>query len=201
MGRKTRHTAEQVKAAMEEISKQTDRGAGIIAAAILDEMLETIIQARLLELNRDHYDALFGPEKPLGSFSAKIEIGFALGFYSEQGYKVLHAARAVRNKFAHRIEALEFDHPDVAAIVEKSFGDEFGATRRDRFLTAIRAMAMLLLAPHAADVRIKSLYDTNPNIYLEVFRAIDPNLGSIVEKALQEKPGQDSANLLESGPD
>ena len=42
------HTREQISAFLTELEKQTDRGAALIAAAVLDEILEMLITARLL---------------------------------------------------------------------------------------------------------------------------------------------------------
>ena len=175
MGRKTRHTSTQVKAMLEEINQQTDRGAAVIAAAALDELLDVCIQNRLLEMNRERYDALFSFERPLGSFSAKIELGMALGFYSKAGYESLHIIRDIRNKFSHKIEPISFDHEDIRKIVDQHWGSRFkGKSRRDKFETVFHIMAMLLTAVQLDDIRIKSLARLTPRFSYNLFHSFRP---------------------------
>jgi len=154
MARKTRHTSAQVKAMLEEIEAQTDRGAAVIAGAALDELLNVCLQCRLLEMNRERYDALFGFDKALGTFNAKIELGMALGFYSRDGLNILHAIRDIRNKFSHRIEPITFDHPDIAAIIDRSWNEAYGADRRRRFMSAFTMIAMLLTGSVSLEVDV-----------------------------------------------
>ena len=45
--KKELHSTEEIKTVFDELSKQTDRGAGIIAAAVVEELLAVVIQARL----------------------------------------------------------------------------------------------------------------------------------------------------------
>lgn len=113
MARNKEHTLDQIKAFTEELKIQTDRGVALIAAAVLDELLEMLLTARLLEVGRDRHDALFGRGKPLDLFSAKIELGFQLGLYPNATRTQLEMIRAVRNEFAHSIEPLTFSNPQV----------------------------------------------------------------------------------------
>ena len=78
--KKELHSTEEIKTVFDELSKQTDRGAGIIAASVVEELLAVVIQARLLPLNGETRRSLFeGPNAPLSSFSAKIHLGLGLG--------------------------------------------------------------------------------------------------------------------------
>jgi hypothetical protein len=56
--------------------------------------------------------------RPLSSFSAKIELGFALGLYDDKLRHPLNMIRDVRNEFAHNMDATSFDHPDVAKLID-----------------------------------------------------------------------------------
>ena len=61
-----------------ETSKQTDRGAALIATAYLEERLIDAIKARLIhDLTLEN--KLFKGSGPLASLSAKINMGFLLG--------------------------------------------------------------------------------------------------------------------------
>jgi hypothetical protein len=56
------HSKEQISAFLEEIKTQTDRGAAVIAAAVLDDILKQILLARFIELGTGRREALF--DKP-----------------------------------------------------------------------------------------------------------------------------------------
>jgi Kef-type K+ transport system membrane component KefB len=108
------HTTEQVTSFLQELKIQTDRGAAVIAAAVLDEILQMLLLARFVEIGSERRDTLFTKiGAPLSPLSAKIELAFATGIISNNARLAAHIVRDVRNKFAHRIEALTFDHPEV----------------------------------------------------------------------------------------
>jgi len=48
-------------------------------------------------------DDLFDPDRPLGTFSAKIALAYRLGLLEDHVEKALHLVRKVRNDFAHAI--------------------------------------------------------------------------------------------------
>src|SRR5882762_1358039 len=57
----------------------------VIAAAVLDDLLEILLTARFMELSGERHDGLFKKiGAPLSSFSSKIEICFALGVISNE---------------------------------------------------------------------------------------------------------------------
>ena len=66
-----------------EIEKQTDRGAGIMAAALLEGYLITAIRTRLFvegDYNEDVGKTFFADGGPLGSFIPRIHAGFCLAY-------------------------------------------------------------------------------------------------------------------------
>jgi hypothetical protein len=88
------HSPKAVETYVEELKMQTDRGAGIVAAAVVEEALEFTIKRRLIELSNSRADSLFGRMRPLSSFSAKTELGFALGLYDD---KLRHPLNMIRD--------------------------------------------------------------------------------------------------------
>jgi hypothetical protein len=158
------YTQEQMRAAADEIDKQTDRGAAIVAATVLDNILENLIAARLIIPSPKHKKALFGQYAPLSSFSAKIELGFALGLYDTERRASLDLIRDVRNKFAHRLEATGFDNPKIAAIIEagitQKVRDYTHLSIRQKFLfTCNILIAFLGLTASFPQVQLKALAD------------------------------------------
>jgi hypothetical protein len=160
------HSPEAVKTYVEELKKQTDRGAGIVASAVVEEALEFTIKRRLIELSNTRADLLFGRMRPLSSFSAKIELGFALGLYDDKLRHPLNMIRDVRNEFAHNMDATSFDHPDVAKLIDdlRALTPEPARqtlfqqkSRRDVFMLFFFTAMMLLYGSGAADIRLKQL--------------------------------------------
>ena len=79
---------------------QSDRVAVIVSAALLDEGLTAAIQTKLHK-DKAVIEKLFRPSGPLGSFSSKIDLGFAMGLYSKEIYADLVTIKNIRNEFAH----------------------------------------------------------------------------------------------------
>jgi hypothetical protein len=108
---------ERVKVLMEEVGRQTHAGAAMLVAAALDRVLEDALTTRMIQLNREMRDKLFGDYGTLRDFSAKIDIAFALGLVDRQNYKLLTAIRKCRNLFAHSKDVLSFESPGVRALL------------------------------------------------------------------------------------
>ena len=191
--KKTVHTAEEIRSVLEELKKQTDRGAGIIAASVTEELLAVVIQERLLPLNSDLRQALFERmNAPLSTMSAKINLGRALGLYSDVGAKRLHMLREVRNRFAHRIEALTFDHPIVVDAMQDGLADvpppKF-KSNRFAFEMIFAACCMLLLGQSGQNIRINNLGETRPEIFLQLLSVLDPAMAEKISAlGLEPKP-------------
>ncbi|MCE7982443.1 MAG: hypothetical protein DYG89_14715 [Caldilinea sp. CFX5] len=84
---------------IQELEAQTDRGAAIIGASLIDKQLEEAIRVRLL--CNSATKELFKLSGPMHSFSAKINLAFALGLYGSHVYNDLNLIRKIRNDFAH----------------------------------------------------------------------------------------------------
>ncbi|MBE7556685.1 MAG: hypothetical protein HS126_37015 [Anaerolineales bacterium] len=98
---------------IEELESQTDRGAAIIGASLLDRRLEEAIRVHLLD--NKVTEKLFDASQALGSFSAKIDLAYSLGLYGEKSYHDLNLIRKIRNEFAHFDTPLNFDSQSVAS--------------------------------------------------------------------------------------
>jgi hypothetical protein len=163
MARNKEHTLDQIKCFTEELKIQTDRGVALIAAAVLDELLEMLLTARLLAVGRDHHDALFGRGKPLDSFSAKIELGFQLGLYTNATRTQLEMIRAVRNKFAHSIEPLTLSKTEVSSEItsRRVPSANKGPATRGEFEGMFSLLAMNFYGLMDANIRLQSILETH----------------------------------------
>src|SRR5690348_13100633 len=87
----------------QEFSKETDRAAVIVAASMLDELLRTILVARLVPVSSATDELFDGANAPVGTFSARIEMAYRVGLVSVKFARDLHLVRKIRNDFAHNI--------------------------------------------------------------------------------------------------
>ncbi|MFT6925121.1 MAG: DNA-binding MltR family transcriptional regulator [Psychromonas sp.] len=91
------------------ISSESDRGAVILAGSILDVTLENLILSFLLPPLKKADKLVSGAYAPLGSFSAKIEMCYRLGFLKAHAVEQLQLFKSIRNDFAHRITDAQLD--------------------------------------------------------------------------------------------
>jgi len=90
--------------------KETDRGASILAASMLDQKLKTILQDYLIDCKASKH-LLEGFNAPIGTFSSRQHLAFSLGLISEYEYNDCETIRKIRNEFAHKFD-LEFSFAD-----------------------------------------------------------------------------------------
>ncbi|WP_448110792.1 transcriptional regulator [Pseudomonas lini] len=135
-----------------DFNKETERGAALAAAAMLDEQLARIIESFLIP-NKGSKALLDGFNAPLGTFSARISASFAFGLISEIEYRECELVRKVRNEFAHQIK-VSFKNEKVVSLCAqlqlsaKSYGDAYIGTR-DQFTTsAITLILNFTNRPH-----------------------------------------------------
>jgi hypothetical protein len=168
------HTDDQVTAFMRELEKQTDRGVGIVAASVAESALTELIKRRLVAMSNTRADLLFGRMRPLSSFSAKIELGAALGLFDERTRTVLNMLRDVRNAFAHEMAAISFDDNEITKLVHKAKmpSTPKSSSSRDTFVTLSYAVLCFFYGIAAADVRIKPLSETHADVFSAMVDAL-----------------------------
>jgi hypothetical protein len=134
----------------------TDRAAALQAASNLEQFLERAVAARLVKLNSEEKDGIFGSDRdaPLSSLSSKIKIGYALGAYDRPFRDDLDCIRHIRNAFAHVNRHINFDSPAIAGACEqlkvpkwpRYVDADKEATPKHRFLFTCLIRGMGLLA-------------------------------------------------------
>jgi hypothetical protein len=153
---------------------------------MLEQMLEIVLLQRMMPLSARRYARMFGRMGPLSSFSAKIELALALGVISENLYYQIDALRKVRNTFAHRIEALTFEHPNVqkAMLIAHSRLAVRMSDLKSDFLLRFAGIGLTLVFSARNDIRIKPLSETHP----DAFDAVTPTLLAMMAKAGSPNP-------------
>jgi hypothetical protein len=136
-------TLEEYERGMAETREEGDRAAAIVAAAILESLLEDCIVARLLPMSNTHRESLLGGgDSSFATFSAKINLGFSLGLFGPKGKNDLTYIRKIRNEFAH-YPGRDFSHPEISKLC-------------------------LLLTNYVTDLgdEVRQFHDANPEINL-----------------------------------
>jgi hypothetical protein len=85
----------------------SNRAAGILATSFLDNLLETLLLAHLVDDQKVR--DLFEGDRPLATFSARISLAFAIGYIPPNVYADLSLLRKIRNHFAHSAEQVSFE--------------------------------------------------------------------------------------------
>lgn len=94
--------------------QESDRGCAIFGAAILEGDLEVLLRTfcRNDEASiKQVVDPLFQTYAPLATFSAKIQVAFALRLITRELKQKLEVIRRLRNDCAHEPGPLTFDSP------------------------------------------------------------------------------------------
>jgi hypothetical protein len=106
-----------------ELETAHHRAAAIMASVSVENALEYALTFRFGSLANvsdvSMFEGLFRYPKPLSSFAAKIEIGYATGVYGLLTRDDLNTIRKIRNAFAHATIIIDFDTPEIANEVEK----------------------------------------------------------------------------------
>ena len=188
MAKKALPTQDRLRAVIDEVKSQTDRGTAVVAAALLEELLQHAVLDRLIELSSERREALFDRNgAPLSTFSAKIEMSFALGVINNDARLALHVIRDIRNIFAHSIDPISFDDPEVASIIDNRSSKGVKAmadNRRNKFINSFGAIAVVLFSTLAADTRIKPLEETHRTHFLEMYRHGQEVAAAVIREAL-----------------
>lgn len=103
------------------LRKESERGSAIVCAALLDESLREIIQAKLVTLSKKKDELFDGGNAPLESSSAKIDLAYRIGLISRDEKSSFHLIRKIRNKFAHSSEEIHFDSNIVKDLISELF--------------------------------------------------------------------------------
>jgi hypothetical protein len=110
-----------------EFDGTSDRSCVIVAAAIIDHLLTETLRSFLVPSPNTQDSLIDGPNAPLGTFGARIDMAHRLGFLGVQGARDIHLIRRMRNDQAHSVEGRTFADPalkDQVAHLVKSFAVE-----------------------------------------------------------------------------
>jgi DNA-binding MltR family transcriptional regulator len=152
---------EKFKDIRAELNAQTDRGAGIIGAGIIDEFLTDLLKKRLI-LTAKVRERLFSYEVngPLAHFAAKIDMAFALGLIDTNLHADLHDIRRIRNRFAHTPEPLGFSDKEISKWCSRfRTVDDFvrSADLRTQYLGLCAGISAFFAASSQLNLRLQDI--------------------------------------------
>jgi len=145
-----------------EFQGETDRGAALVGAALIDSRLERLLCSHLaVEEMAD--ELICSNNAPLGTFSSRIKMGYALGLITELEFRESEIIRRVRNEFAHSVHGLDFKGQKVAALCRNlksntPDGKRFDENPRQLFINSVILLSMALWyrPEHAAPFKAQS---------------------------------------------
>jgi DNA-binding MltR family transcriptional regulator len=121
------HSADKIKELnlfLQEFQNESDRGAALLGAAMIDDYLRRVITAYLIDRKKIVRELLIGGNAPLSTFSARNKMAYCLGLISRCEYFNIDTIRDIRNKFAHQLHGLSFDDKEIVKLCRKLKFDE-----------------------------------------------------------------------------
>ena len=103
-----------------QMLEERGRGAVLVGVARVDAALERLLQAVLLPA-RGPADTFFQPDRPLGSFGARISLAARLGLIDQPVEQALQTLRRLRNGFAHSTNTATLTDPGHADKLAQSY--------------------------------------------------------------------------------
>lgn len=147
--RKTEPEVHDLAEFLAEFNRETDRGAALTAAAVLDEKLAEILAAFFADTDSAK-ELLGGFGAPLGSFAAKAAAAHSLGLIQDNEYEEITLIRRIRNEFGHSWRGVSLADGRAAALCARlpwlgPAEHEAGANPRARLNAAIAILLTDLL--------------------------------------------------------
>ena len=132
-----------------EFNKESDRGAALAAAALLDERLVEMLKYFFADVQASE-NLLTGFNAPLGTFSSKITAAYSLGLLQDNEYRELNLIRKIRNEFAQSWKNVNFETERIEGLCSSLpwLGpEEFenSSSQKERFIFAVTILLTDLL--------------------------------------------------------
>lgn len=103
------------------ICAESDRGAVLVAAALLDAGLEAALKKKLVPSEKEDDPLFTSGYAPLRSFAAKTELAYRLGLITRETCQMLHLFRKVRNDFAHKADEMTLNDAPIRQRLRAMF--------------------------------------------------------------------------------
>lgn len=166
-----------------ELTKESDRGCALLAAAHLDFMLETLLRKKLIG-NKKHFDLLFGFTGPVGTFSSRILLSYSMGLISPDDLNDIQIIRKIRNDFGHKPTIIGFDDHNIKDQCNNLKLNVYGkdATPRQQFLNSVSSLSGQL----EGSIRKEKRFDEHQNIDLAERKKHFEQIMELFKKVINE---------------
>tara|TARA_B100000929_G_C15469075_1_gene407231 strand:- start:351 stop:857 length:507 start_codon:yes stop_codon:yes gene_type:complete len=131
-----------------EFQGETDRGAALVGAALVDERLHRLLESHFVAC-KESKELLKGGNAPIGSLSARIKMAYCLGLITELEFKECELIRRVRNEFAHQVHGLTFADNKINDLCKNlrantPDGARFDGNTRQLFINSVILVSLAL---------------------------------------------------------
>lgn len=109
---------EQLGKFLASFNKESDRGAALVAASMIDDRLQQILIAFFIQ-SPTAKDLITGFNAPLGTFSSRASAAAALGLIQENEFREITLIRKIRNEFGHGWEPMTFESENLVIHARK----------------------------------------------------------------------------------
>ena len=106
-------TASTFKELVEELNKESVRGAMLLGTSWIEDQLTELLKAKFLTPINPKQDSLFDRSRPLGDLGPKIDLAYRIGLIRKDTYESLRIIRTLRNDFAHLKAPISLDTQSV----------------------------------------------------------------------------------------
>lgn len=128
---KLKHPIPGLTEVVAELESGSARSCGIVAASLLDHFLQLAILSRFRPLNSELRDSIFDFKGAIGGTANKIDVAYALNLFPTEHRHDMIVVNRVRNRFAHDLAIRDFEHREIAQLVDSFQLDEGLRTAKD----------------------------------------------------------------------
>jgi hypothetical protein len=144
-------TDDNFRAVLDSLKGESDRAAVIIAGSLLEDELGKLIGKVMRQLAADDRQRLFGFDGPVGTFSNRILLAYALRLIDSNDRRQLDLLREMRNACAHSRVPLTFETPELRDVARLMAPEEIragleGVKLRATFILTCALLLMVLVS-------------------------------------------------------
>lgn len=122
---------DEILASIKSLALKSNAGMVLLATELVNNWLEDCLLLEMRPLSSRHRAKLFDGYGPLHSFSARIDIAYALSLFPNEVFESLRIIKDIRNEFAHAGEERHFETEEVLHLMRKfpNWKDSFDPVR------------------------------------------------------------------------
>ena len=177
------------------LTSESDRACALMAGSYLDVQLGKLLKAVFVN-DAKVADEFTEPSKALGTFSARIDLGYLLGLLSKEEHRDLHLIRKIRNDFGHDPTPIDFNSNKIASRASQLTHTWHDATARPRAHFTAAVMSILGTIDVALYTKKHALQKQNTAAERKEALTGDNELLKEFEQALENAP-EDALDLIE----